>query len=231
MTVYKAIAEDIERKIREGAYQPGDKLPSERALSEIYRVSRMTVRHSLAELERLGAVLKEQGRGTFVSRPHLVQKNLANFTETLKIRGMEPSSKVLEFSTVHHLAAISAKLGLPEETRYYKLKRIRQGDGIPIALETAYLPAGLFPGLKDYDMSQSLYNVIEKAYGFVIDTLSCEMEAIVSNRGVAAMMALPKQEALLKVATVAYDRGGACLYYEEAYYRSGIYKYSVDIKR
>lgn len=44
--------------------RPGDYLPSERDLSERYGLSRTTVRLALQELERLGLVVRQRGRGT-----------------------------------------------------------------------------------------------------------------------------------------------------------------------
>ena len=51
----------------EQEYRPGDLLPSERELSERYGLSRTTVRLALRELEDLGMVLRQHGRGTFVA--------------------------------------------------------------------------------------------------------------------------------------------------------------------
>ncbi len=231
MNVYQEIVFDIKGKIDEGFYKPGDRLPSERSLSEAYDVSRMTVRHALGELEREGIVFKEQGRGTYVSQVHLWQENLTSFTETLKKRGLEPSSKVIEFSTVHHLSEISEAMGLPIDTKFFKLKRLRYGNDMPIALETNYLPVDSFPGMKRFDMSKSLYSVIEKEYGYSIERLSCEMDAVLSNRSLIDAMQLQKPQALLKVSAIAYTTKDRKLFYEESYYRADIYKYSVDIKR
>ena len=53
--------------IQSGRYRPGDRLPSENALSQKFQVTRVTVGKALAELAREGRVIRRQGAGSFVS--------------------------------------------------------------------------------------------------------------------------------------------------------------------
>jgi len=57
----------IERAIRSGDFEPGERLPSERELVETFGVSRVSVREAIRSLEALGLVRVYQGRGAFVS--------------------------------------------------------------------------------------------------------------------------------------------------------------------
>src|SRR3989442_12529861 len=54
--------------IRSGHFQGGDRLPSERELCEMFRVSRTTVRSGLQSLNTLGLVETRDGSGTFVTK-------------------------------------------------------------------------------------------------------------------------------------------------------------------
>jgi len=64
--VPKQIEQQILAMIREGSLSAGDRLPSERELSEMYGVSRASVREAMRSLEHLGAIDVRQGGGTFV---------------------------------------------------------------------------------------------------------------------------------------------------------------------
>ena len=56
----------IQRLIREGDYQPGDALPSQRDLAERLGVSRASLREALSSLSALGVVSVQPGKGVFV---------------------------------------------------------------------------------------------------------------------------------------------------------------------
>lgn len=64
--VYEEVAAQIQRLIAEGRLKPGDKLPPERDLAELFRVSRASVRDAIRGLELMGLVEPRQGEGTVV---------------------------------------------------------------------------------------------------------------------------------------------------------------------
>lgn len=53
--------------IASGDWKPGDRIPTERALSEHFGVARNTVRRALKQLEDAGRITRHVGRGTFVA--------------------------------------------------------------------------------------------------------------------------------------------------------------------
>jgi LacI family transcriptional regulator len=53
--------------IKNGTLRPGQKIPSERELSEIYNVSRTTAKAAVLQLAQEGIVVRATGKGTFVS--------------------------------------------------------------------------------------------------------------------------------------------------------------------
>src|SRR2546428_7063221 len=98
-TLYAQIEDWLAGQIATGALAPGDRLPTEQDLAEWFGVSRMTLRHALAELARRGLVTKSVGRrgGTFVAAPKLEQDltTLAGFSEQLRRHGMVAGALVL----------------------------------------------------------------------------------------------------------------------------------------
>ena len=72
--LYQQLMEDIKCAIEEGRYQPEEKIPSESELSELYSVSRITVRRAVDELCAQGYLVKKQGKGTYVGRAKLQRK-------------------------------------------------------------------------------------------------------------------------------------------------------------
>jgi GntR family transcriptional repressor for pyruvate dehydrogenase complex len=62
----QVVARQIQQMILDGALKPGDMIPSQRILSDQFKVSRASLREALLTLETLGLIKTEPGRGTFV---------------------------------------------------------------------------------------------------------------------------------------------------------------------
>lgn len=73
-TLQEQLRADLSRKIEDGIYKPGDRLPSESELVEAYGVSRVTVRAALGMLVDEGVLVKRRGKGTFVRPTTIVEK-------------------------------------------------------------------------------------------------------------------------------------------------------------
>ena len=67
--LYYQVRVAIQKEILEGRLQPGEMLPSERALCAQYGVSSITVRRALRDLVQSGLIYRENGVGTFVAQP------------------------------------------------------------------------------------------------------------------------------------------------------------------
>ena len=63
---YEDIVQQIRTLIEEGKLKRNDHLPSERELSETFRVSRTTVREAIRTLESMKFLQSRQGNGTYV---------------------------------------------------------------------------------------------------------------------------------------------------------------------
>src|SRR5829696_7494430 len=162
---YVQIEEELAERIRTGVLRPGDRIPAERELAEQMQVSRMTVRQALGRLADRGLLVRERGRGTFVSEPKLIQSlsRLNGFYQQMVSLGILPSSRLLSGQLVLASAAVARVLDVRVAAPLYKVVRVRLGGGVPLALETSYFPARLVPGLLDFDLEQhSIYRLMER---------------------------------------------------------------------
>ncbi|WP_019638117.1 GntR family transcriptional regulator [Paenibacillus fonticola] len=80
--LYKQIQEKIKEQVRLGILRPGDRVGSEKELSQLYRVSQITTKNALIGLAEEGWVNRIQGKGTFVS-PQSAQMRPAPASPTL----------------------------------------------------------------------------------------------------------------------------------------------------
>ena len=149
-TVHAQIEDWLAELISVGRLAPGDRMPTEQDLAAWLGVSRMTLRHALANLARRGLVTRTVGRrgGTFVAESKLEQDltTLAGFSEQLRRHGMVAGARVLSATERPAGPVAVAALEVAEGAPLYEVRRVRLGDGRPIALEHSLFPAALFRG-------------------------------------------------------------------------------------
>ncbi len=164
--LYLQLSAQLTEMIHSGELKPNFRLPSEREISEIVNVSRITSRLAVQELLESGLVYREQGRGTFVAEPKMrgVQ-GFTSFTEYMRNHGLVPGSKILsqELVGVDENLAVTLHLKLGDQALH--LVRLRYADGHPVAVQSAYLPAKMFPGLEAENLvDRSLFEVLRKKF-------------------------------------------------------------------
>lgn len=76
----QGVVEELSARIRQGEFNPGDKLPPEAAIMEAYGVSRTVVREAISQLQAGGLVQTRHGIGTFVLAPPQTGLGLATDT-------------------------------------------------------------------------------------------------------------------------------------------------------
>ena len=72
--IYIQIHDEIKQQIETGMYEVGQRLPSERVMSEQFGVSRMTLRQAVTSLVEEGILTRYVGSGTFVASDRVREK-------------------------------------------------------------------------------------------------------------------------------------------------------------
>ncbi|WP_017726299.1 FadR/GntR family transcriptional regulator [Halalkalibacterium ligniniphilum] len=111
--VYQEIIERIKTAIEKGEIHPGDKLPSERALSEALSVSRTSVKEALTVLESSGVVRIRPGVGVF-----LVQESSQRLLLKLADLLQEKETTIVEL--------IELRQAIEGDAAYYAASRITE---------------------------------------------------------------------------------------------------------
>ncbi|MGD2177061.1 MAG: extracellular solute-binding protein, partial [Anaerolineae bacterium] len=86
--LYYQLKQMIKGKIENGEYKPGDRLPTEQELCDMFGISRQPVRHALTELVYEGILYRRPGLGTFVS-----DFSLSSSEDVMRIKVMLPEEK------------------------------------------------------------------------------------------------------------------------------------------
>lgn len=167
--LYQQSAEALRTRLAQSEWKEGDRLPSESELCEEFGVSTVTMRRAVATLVAEGLLIRLQGKGTFVSSDHAILQGppqLTSFTQDLHMRGWRSTARLLSLNMERAPGHVTTKLGLAAGALVHVLRRVRLADERPVAIQTAYVPALLFPGLEAYDFTRaSLYEIFQRDYG------------------------------------------------------------------
>lgn len=227
--VYYQLKNYILEKIKSGQWPKDKPIPSERELSEQAKVSRMTVRQALNELVNDGVLYRIKGTGTFISKSKIEQKNIMSFSQMTRSKGITPVTKVLEMDKSSLFPGISEMLGVERDTRFYRIKRLRKADDIPIAIEEVFIPENYCPGIDRFDLSRSLYGLLLDEYQYKIGRMDLNMEAVLPDEKQCQLLQVNRTIPLLKVSGNTITTMGLSLFYEMSCYRSDKFSHKVSI--
>jgi len=229
LPLYLQLAAHLQQLIVSGAIAAEDALPPERTLAARFGVSRVTVRKALARLNREGLLRQRQGAGTFVSRPPHVEQPLSaltGFTEDMQSRGLRAGSVWLERAVGPARPEEAMALALSPGQPVARLRRIREADGAPMALEEAVLPARLLPDPEAVE--GSLYALL-RGRGIKPQRALQRLSAILLSAEQAALLQVPPGSSALYIERRTFLPDGSSLEFVRSHYRGDAYDFVVEL--
>ncbi|MFM7530886.1 MAG: GntR family transcriptional regulator [Rubrivivax sp.] len=211
----------------------GARLPAERELAGRLGVARETLRASMRALQEEGLLQRRQGSGTFVVAQAWVKPfQLRSFSEDMRERGLQPSSRVLSVREVPADAKLAHKLRLSPGAALHEVRRLRLADRMPMALETAYLPVLRLPGLDPQVLAeQSLYELLAREYGIHMRAAAQQIEATVLTHEEARLLDVAPFSPALLVERAVQSASGEPIEFGKSLYRADRYRLEVEVLR
>lgn len=141
MPLYYQLKQILATRIDSGEWKPGDILPTEYQIQDMFDVSRTTVRQALSELESEGKVSRYRGRGTFVNKPKISHnpEEYPNLAARLSQQGIRAGWRLLSHEWVSPPEEIAEQLQVTTGQKVFCLRRLRLEDDDPIGYHTAYV--------------------------------------------------------------------------------------------
>jgi len=146
------IVDQLIADIQAGKYEPGDKLPSENEMADLFKVPRMTVRKAYRRLQELGYISARQGKGSFVMDRHrpipLVLSGSESFSRKMLDRGYDYESRNVFCEPIPYNDHIYRFLKADEGDTVFRIGRLRLVGGSPIALHISYVAESKFRNIR-----------------------------------------------------------------------------------
>ncbi len=211
--MYRVIYDDLLSQIRSGALEPDAQLPSEPDLAKQYGVSRMTVRQALDMLRADDLVTRKQGSGTFVREPARRGRRLTSlrsFSDELAEASTHVSSETIRAEVAAAPAKVAAALDVGPGDQVNRLTRVRRVDGVAAALQDAWVPYGVAPGLvREPLVEGSLYRTLSERYGIELQWADQTMTATLLAADEARLLGVQQGAPALHGQRTTYSRSDA----------------------
>ena len=227
--LYMQIARKLSDDVRNGRYQVDQALPSERTLSELLDVSRVTARKAIDQLVEQGLVVRRRGSGNYIA-PRIEQplSNLSSFSEQLQQRGYRPGSRWLKREVVIASSDDQLSLGLPQNTKVARLERLRLADDVVMAYEVSVLPFSVVPD--PAAVGDSLYAYLNSIRKAPVRALQ-HIRAMNATGMLAQQLGVPDGQAVLFITRIAYLETGEAVELTHSYCRSDHYDFVAEMRR
>jgi GntR family histidine utilization transcriptional repressor len=206
--LYQQVKEYIARQIQSGAWQPGDRVPSEQELVTRFGVSRMTVNRALRELSEQGRVVRVAGVGTFVAehKPQSTLLSVVNLQDEIRMRGHDYACDVILVERVAASIEVAAALELRTGESVFHSVCVHREDGVPVQLEDRYVNPRVAPDFISQDFTgikpgeYLLRNVPYDQVEHVVDAISATPDQ-------AAQLEMPPTQPCLMLTRRTWTNG------------------------
>jgi len=162
--LYFQLKEAILAEMKSGNYKSHDLIPTEKELSEMYQISRTTVRQAITELVQEGWLYRIKSKGTFISKPKINQsfiQALGSFNDQIIKSGRVPQTELLDFKIIAAPENVAEKLNLQLKDKVIYIHRKRCADSEPIVMVKTYLPYNKCDFVMEHDLAkESLYPIL-----------------------------------------------------------------------
>ena len=208
-SIYVQIADELRTNIEKAVYQPGDKLPTEKNLSERFNVNRHTIRNAIALLKEEGLIRVDRGRGMFVAKTPIKYPigERVRYNESIEAQGIKASYEKLKTVEIPAERAIADALKIDIGAPVILIERIGLANDRPISIGSSYFPAELFPHLiKFWSNYSSISKLLKEIYDRDHIRRSTTVCARIVREADARLLQIPANYPILLAQSINCDR-------------------------
>jgi len=171
---YIEIKESIVEQIEQGLLHPGQKLPSERQLSESFNTTRITLREALSLLEVDGLIYREDRRGWFIASRRLKVpiNRVEEISDIATHDGFRYQGKPLSATTLMATKEVNVVMSLPPFSKVHIVTVLHIIDDRPIGVSQYWIQASVCPNLiKQLGNECQVMSQLLNIHGFSVDNI------------------------------------------------------------
>lgn len=231
--LYFQLKELIMAEIKNGTYPKDSMIPTEKELSDMFNISRTTVRQAIAEMVQEGWLYRVKSKGTFVSQPKVNQdfiQKLESYNDQIRRTGHTPHTEVLDFKVIQATPDIAERLKIRPEDKVIYLYRKRYADDEPIVVLKTYLPYDKCSFVMEHNFEEeSLYSVLSQDDSVKVYCVKRLVEAVEATSSDAEKLNMKKGKPIQFFTTVGCNVFGQPIEFSLARYRGDRSSFEVTV--
>lgn len=155
LALYAQVKDHISRKIQDGTWPAGHRLPSESELVAQFGISRMTVNRALRELVEQGRIVRMAGVGSFVAeaKPQSTLLRIANIASEIRQRGHDHRCEMLAVERLPASPDVAAWLDMRAGASVFHSVCLHLENDTPVQLEERYVNPQVVPDFLEQDFT------------------------------------------------------------------------------
>ncbi|MBN2677518.1 MAG: GntR family transcriptional regulator [Anaerolineaceae bacterium] len=234
--LYEQLKLMLRDKIMLGEILPGTLLPTEAAFCDMYKISRITVRKALGDLEAEGFITRIQGKGSIVTHSRIKENwsHIAGFTETVKAAGHQTHSEILGIDTIPGSVTLHNLFNLPLDPpqKFVTIKRLRYIDDIPAAIMTSYVREDMGEKIKNRKLDNlSFYNLFEEVTGRKVIRNEASLTPVLANQEAISLLGVKPGTPHFFFKGITYIEGDIPVELNYATFRGDTFEFASNIYR
>ncbi len=219
--------------IEEGAYQPGERLPSENELAAQLGISRPTLREALLNLEQEGIVIRRHGVGTFIAPgyEHRLEsglERLESILESAARQGLSIQCHDLHFEEDPATRKLADKLQIEPGTPLLRVDRVLVADGTPVAYMDDYT-LGTILSSTDIDdaFNGSVLDLLRQKPDLQVFQVQADIVALNADASLAKKLKVKAGQAVLLLEELLFDQDGKAIEFSRNYFVPEFFRFHV----
>ncbi len=234
LPTYYLIKSLIRKRIVDGTYPLGARIPGEMELSKEFGVHRLTARHALTLLVQEGYLERFRKRGTFVSKhvKDFVGLEFRGFFDDLFDHVTKFKAKKVEIKEEPPPEVVADLFDLDSKKEMVTtVRRVRHLEGSPASFTVSYLPLDIGNKISKKDLYQmSLLKVFREKLKIPLGEAFQTIELTVADKHIAEALEIPLGGQILLIQRTFFTKDGKPFDFVQSFYRGDKFRFFVRFR-
>ena len=232
--LYHQVYRRLRDNILAGAWRPGELLPSEREICDMFGVSRITAQKAVEQLVGEQLVRRQQGRGSFVAERINVPPmpgNLQALLDNVVAIGAATRGRLIELAAERPPEDVREAMRLGPRELAQRSWHVRFRGDTPLGLFTTWVPMDVARGISGADIERAPMLQLLEERGVQVAWAAQSVGATVADPVTAGHLDIVPGTPLVRLHRLVHDQSDRPVEHLTSLYRGDLYEHRSILRR